>query len=202
MSGDTCKNLVDRLIDDLCIMPGIGQKSAQRIAFHLLQRDREGARYLGRSLITAMDEVKNCRSCRNLTEDEICRICSDERRDSSVLCVVESPIDVMALEQATDYRGLFFVLMGHLSPLDGIGPEDVGMDLLARRFADEAIREVILATNPTVEGEATAFYISDLAKEADIRCSRIAYGVPVGGELEYIDKGTIARAFSGRQKMP
>ncbi len=202
MSGDACKNLVDRLIDDLCIMPGIGQKSAQRIAFHLLQRDREGARYLGRSLITAMDEVKNCRSCRNLTEDEICRICSDERRDSSVLCVVESPIDVMALEQATDYRGLFFVLMGHLSPLDGIGPEDVGMDLLARRFENEVIKEVILATNPTVEGEATAFYISDLAKESDIRCSRIAYGVPVGGELEYIDKGTIARAFSGRQKMP
>lgn len=202
MSGDACKNLVDRLIDDLCIMPGIGQKSAQRIAFHLLQRDREGARYLGRSLITAMDEVKNCRSCRNLTEDEICRICSDERRDPSVLCVVESPIDVMALEQATDYRGLFFVLMGHLSPLDGIGPEDVGMDLLARRFENEVIKEVILATNPTVEGEATAFYISDLAKESGIRCSRIAYGVPVGGELEYIDKGTIARAFSGRQKMP
>jgi len=182
-------------------MPGIGQKSAQRIAFHLLQRDRDGACYLGRTLITAMDKVNNCNQCRNLTEDEVCRICRDERRDASVLCVVESPIDVMALEQATDYRGLFFVLMGHLSPLDGIGPEDVGMDLLARRLKSEGIREVILATNPTVEGEATAFYISELARESSVSCSRIAYGVPVGGELEYIDKDTIARAFGGRQKM-
>ena len=201
MPDSTHKNMIEQLIEALRIMPGIGQKSAQRIAFHLLQRDREGACYLGHALIKAMDKMNNCSRCRNLTEDEICHICRDERRDCSVLCVVESPIDVMALEQATDYQGLFFVLMGHLSPLDRVGPEDVGMDLLAQRFKVEEIREVILATNPTVEGEATAFYISDLAKESGIHCSRIAYGVPVGGELEYIDKGTIARAFSGRQKM-
>lgn len=182
-------------------MPGIGQKSAQRIAFHLLQRDRDGARFLGQSLLDAMENVKNCGRCRNLTEDEVCHICEDSRRDKAVLCVVESPIDVMALEQATDYQGLYFVLMGRLSPLDGIGPEDIGMDLLAERIKNDDIHEIILATNPTVEGEATAFYISDLAREADIPCTRIAHGVPLGGELEYIDKGTIAHAFSGRRKL-
>lgn len=195
------QNLVEHLIESLRVMPGIGQKSAQRIAFHLLQRDRDGARILGQTLLQAMDEVKNCRRCRNLTEEDVCHICRHHHRDQTILCIVESPIDVMALEQATDYQGLFFVLMGHLSPLDGIGPEDVGMDLLAERFKNEPIKEVILATNPTVEGEATAFYISDLAKEYGIACSRIAHGVPLGGELEYIDKGTIAHAFSGRQQM-
>ena len=182
-------------------MPGIGQKSAQRIAFHLLQRDREGARFLGRILSESMDKINNCQRCRNLTEDALCNVCSSARRDQSVLCVVESPIDVMALEQATDFNGIYFVLMGHLSPLDGIGPEDVGMPLLASRLKSEDIKEIILATNPTVEGEATAFYISDLARENNISCSRIAHGVPLGGELEYIDKGTIAHAFSGRQTM-
>jgi recombination protein RecR len=194
-------SLVEQLIQALCIMPGIGQKSAQRIAFHLLQRDRDGARFLGQSLLDAMENVKNCGRCRNLTEDEVCHICEDSRRDKAILCVVESPIDVMALEQATDYQGLYFVLMGRLSPLDGIGPEDIGMDLLAERIRNDDIHEIILATNPTVEGEATAFYISDLAREADIPCTRIAHGVPLGGELEYIDKGTIAHAFSGRRKL-
>jgi len=195
------QNLVEQLIQSLRIMPGIGQKSAQRIAFHLLQRDRDGARHLGQTLLQAMDNVNNCSCCRNLTEAEICHVCDNSRRDQSVLCVVESPIDVMALEQATDFSGLFFVLMGHLSPLDGIGPEDIGIDLLTERFKSENIKEVILATNPTVEGEATAFYITDLAKDYDISCSRIAHGVPLGGELEYIDKGTIAHAFSGRQRV-
>ena len=194
-------SLVEQLIQALRVMPGIGQKSAQRIAFHLLQRDRDGARYLGQTLLNAMDNVNNCNRCRNLTEAEICHICNSERRDHSILCVVESPIDVMALEQATDFNGLFFVLMGHLSPLDGIGPEDIGMDLLVERFKLESIKEVILATNTTVEGEATAFYISDMAREYNIPCSRIAHGVPLGGELEYIDKGTIAHAFSGRQSL-
>lgn len=182
-------------------MPGIGQKSAQRIAFYLLQRNRDGARYLGQSLLQSMDRVNNCKRCRNLTEVEVCNICSSKRRDQSILCIVESPIDVMALEQAIDFNGLFFVLMGHLSPLDGIGPEDIGMDLLAERFRSEAIKEVVLATNPTVEGEATAFYVTGLAREYGIPCSRIAHGVPLGGELEYIDKGTIAHAFSGRQRV-
>ena len=193
--------LVEQLIQALRVMPGIGQKSAQRIAFHLLQRDRDGASCLGQTLLDAMQNINNCRRCRNLTEAEICHVCANGRRDESVLCIVESPIDVMALEQATDFNGLFFVLMGHLSPLDSIGPEDVGMDLLTERFKSENIQEVILATNPTVEGEATAFYIADLAKEYAIDCSRIAHGVPLGGELEYIDKGTISHAFTGRQKM-
>lgn len=201
MASNRQTSLVEQLIQALCIMPGIGQKSAQRIAFHLLQRDRDGARVLGQTLLDAMENVKNCRRCRNLTEDEVCHICENSRRDQTILCVVESPIDVMALEQATDYQGLYFVLMGRLSPLDGIGPEDIGMDLLAERIRNDDIHEIILATNPTVEGEATAFYISDLAREADIPCTRIAHGVPLGGELEYIDKGTIAHAFSGRRKL-
>jgi recombination protein RecR len=201
MASNRQTSLVEQLIQALCIMPGIGQKSAQRIAFHLLQRDRDGARALGQTLLDAMDNVKNCRRCRNLTEDEVCHICENSRRDQTILCVVESPIDVMALEQATDYQGLYFVLMGRLSPLDGIGPEDIGMDLLAERIRHDDIHEIILATNPTVECEATAFYISDLAREADIPCTRIAHGVPLGGELEYIDKGTIAHAFSGRRKL-
>lgn len=201
MASNRQTSLVEQLIQALCIMPGIGQKSAQRIAFQLLQRDRDGARFLGQTLLDAMERVKNCRRCRNLTEDQVCHICEDSRRDQTILCVVESPIDVMALEQATDYQGLYFVLMGRLSPLDGIGPEDIGMDLLAERIRDDDIHEIILATNPTVEGEATAFYISDLAREADIPCTSIAHGVPLGGELEYIDKGTIAHAFSGRRKL-
>lgn len=192
-------NLVDQLIQALRVMPGIGQKSAQRIAFHLLQWDRDGARYLSKLLAQSMDKINNCKKCRNLTEDEVCHICKSDRRDQSVLCIVESPVDVMSLEEATDYTGLYFVLMGHLSPLDGIGPEDIGMNILAERLKSDEIKEIILATNPTVEGEATAFYISDLAKEYGIQCSRIAHGVPLGGELEYIDKGTIAHAFNGRQ---
>lgn len=195
------EDLLDRLVQALCIMPGVGPRSAQRIAFYLLQRDRDGGRYLAEMLATAMDNIINCERCRNLTDDKLCHICSSDSRDPSVLCIVESPVDVMTLEQATDYKGLYFVLLGHLSPLDGIGPEEVGMELLAKRIREEQIREIILATNPTVEGQATAFYISDLAKEHGISCSRIAHGVPLGGELEYIDKGTIAHAFSGRQSM-
>ncbi|TNG01975.1 MAG: recombination protein RecR [Gammaproteobacteria bacterium] len=197
----TSDSLIEQLIQALRVMPGIGPKSAQRIAFHLLQRDRDGGKFLSRILADAMEGINNCKSCRNLTEQAICEICDNPKRDHSILCVVESPIDVMALEQATDYRGLYFVLMGHLSPLDGIGPEDIGMDLLAEKFKSGEIREVILATNPTVEGEATAFYISDMAKQHNISCTRIAHGVPLGGELEYIDKGTLAHAFSGRMEM-
>lgn len=201
MATNQHTSLVEQLIQALRVMPGVGQKSAQRIAFYLLQRDREGARFLAQTLMDAMDRVKNCRRCRNLTEEDTCHICENNKRDQSILCVVESPVDVITLEQATDYQGLYFVLMGHLSPLDGIGPEDIGMDLLEERISNEGIREIILATNPTVEGEATAYYISDLARAADIACTRIAHGVPLGGELEYIDRGTIAHAFSGRRKL-
>lgn len=201
MASNHKTSLVEQLIQALRIMPGVGQKSAQRIAFYLLQRDRDGARFLAQTLMDAMERVKNCRRCRNLTEEDTCHICDNSKRDQGILCVVESPVDVITLEQATDYQGLYFVLMGHLSPLDGIGPEDIGMDLLEQRIGNEGIREIILATNPTVEGEATAYYISDLARAADISCTRIAHGVPLGGELEYIDRGTIAHAFTGRRKL-
>jgi recombination protein RecR len=193
--------LIETLIQALRVMPGVGPKSAQRIAFHLLQRDRQGGKYLSKVLFDAMEGIHNCASCRNLTEKAVCDICDNPRRDHSIICVVESPIDVMALEQATDYKGLYFVLMGHLSPLDGIGPDEIGMNFLEEKFKSGEVREVILATNPTVEGEATAFYVSDLAKAHDISCTRIAHGVPLGGELEYIDKGTLAHAFSGRMQM-
>ncbi len=192
--------LLARLIETLRVLPGVGPKSAQRMAFYLLERDRAGARALAGALEAAAEGVGHCRQCRMLTEDGLCRVCRSERRDRSVLCVVETPADVVAVEQATGYQGLYFVLMGRLSPLDGIGPEELGLDLLASRLADK-VREVILATNPTVEGEATARYIGELAAEHGVRATRIAHGVPIGGELEYVDGGTLSHAFSGRQPL-
>ncbi len=191
--------LLERLIEALRCLPGVGPKSSQRMAFHLLERDREGARQLAETLLEAVARIGHCRLCRNFTEAELCEICRHPGRDSSLLCVVESPADLLALEQATGYRGRYFVLMGHLSPLDGIGPGDLGLDSLERLLDEEDIAEVILATNPTVEGEATAHYIGELVRARDIRVTRIAHGVPVGGELEYIDGGTLSRAFLGRQ---
>ncbi len=171
------------------------------MAFHLLERDRHNGRALAEALSKAMEEIGHCRQCRTLTESELCAICANDKRDASRLCVVESPADVVAIEQATDYRGRYFVLGGRLSPLDGMGPEEIGLDLLAQRLADGGIEEVILATNPTVEGEATAQYIAEMAAEQNISCSRIAHGVPLGGELEYVDGGTLAHAFAGRRKI-
>lgn len=197
MSGGS---LIDQLILALRCLPGVGPKSAQRMAYHLLERDRDGARRLARQLLAAADQVGHCIHCRTLTESEACRLCADSTRDESLLCVVESPTDVQAIEQSTSYRGRYFVLMGHLSPLDGIGPEDIGLDLLAERFGNGLIQEVILATNPTVEGEATAHFIADLARRSGIKASRIAYGVPFGGELEYVNSGTISHAISGRRE--
>ena len=194
-------SLLQRLIDSFCTLPGVGPKTAQRMAFHLLERDREGGRQLADSLCQAMERIGHCERCRTLTEDRVCALCRNEKRDAGQLCVVETPADVVAIEQATDYRGRYFVLGGRLSPLDGIGPKEIGLDLLARRLADEEIRELILATNPTVEGEATAQYIGDMASDLGIACSRIAHGVPLGGELEYVDGGTLAHAFSGRRKI-
>lgn len=179
-------------------MPGIGPKSAQRIAFQLLERDRPGARELAEALQDASDNVRHCERCRMLSDDVLCGICASNSRDASVVCVVESPADVMAIEQYTGYRGYYFVLMGRLSPLDGIGPEELGLDRLEKRFTENEIREVILATNPTVEGEATAHYIGELARERGMRVTRIAHGVPLGGELEYVDGGTLSHAFTGR----
>lgn len=192
--------LIDQLIETLRCLPGVGQKSAQRMAFHLLQRDREGARRLAGALAEAAGQVGQCSQCRVLTEQEVCGICGSQKRDRSVLCIVESPADVFALDQATDYQGLYFVLMGRLSPLDGIGPRELGLDRLEERFRQGEVREVILATNPTVEGEATAQYIAEMAREYGIATSRIAHGVPLGGELEYVDSGTLMHAFSGRRQ--
>lgn len=188
-----------RLIEALRVLPGVGPKSAQRMAFHMLERNREGARALSAALQDAVDRVGHCRRCRMLTDSELCTVCAASQRDDSLLCVVESPADVVAVEQSGGYRGRYFVLMGHLSPLDGIGPDELGIGRLEAILDEGQVREVILATNPTVEGEATAHFIGDLVARRKIRASRIAHGVPVGGELEYVDGGTLAHALAGRQ---
>ena len=188
-----------RLIEALRILPGVGPKSAQRMAFHLLERNREGARALASALSEAAARVGHCSRCRMLTDGDLCTICSAPQRDEGLLCVVESPADVAAVEQSGGYRGRYFVLMGHLSPLDGIGPAELGVSRLESILAEGQVREVILATNPTVEGEATAHFLGDLVARRGIRASRIAHGVPVGGELEYVDGGTLAHALAGRQ---
>ncbi len=193
--------LLARLIDALCCMPGVGKKSAQRIAFHMLERDRDGARMLASALSEAADGIGHCHRCRMYTETDICGICAANGRDESLLCVVETPADVLAIEDATGYRGLYFVLMGHLSPLDGIGPQELGLAELERRLKNDTPAEVIIATNPTVEGDATAHYLADLAVKYGVQASRIAHGVPLGGELEYIDGGTLSHAFYGRRNI-
>lgn len=191
--------LIDKLIGALKCLPGVGPKSAQRMAYHLLERDREGALLLAGALKDAVDKVGHCQRCRTFTENEFCEICANSSRDESQLCVVETPADVVALEQATDYRGLYFVLMGHLSPLDGIGPSDIGLDVLQQRLQQDAINEIILATSTTVEGEATAHYIADMASQCSVRVTRIAHGVPIGGELEFVNGSTLSHAFQGRR---
>ncbi|MDJ0709884.1 MAG: recombination mediator RecR [Woeseiaceae bacterium] len=191
--------LLVNLIEGLRCMPGVGQKSAQRIAFHLLERDRDGARSLSAALREAVENIGHCSRCRMFTEQELCSICSATGRDTTQLCVVESPADVMALEDATGFRGLYFVLMGHLSPLDGIGPDELGLGQLDDWLANGDVAELIIATNPTVEGDATAHYLADLAAQRGVKASRIAHGVPLGGELEYVDGGTLSHAFYGRR---
>jgi recombination protein RecR len=189
------------LIEALRSLPGVGPKSAQRMAFHLLQEGRAGARTLAVALTQALERVGRCARCRMLTEGELCAICAAPGRDDALMCVVESPADVVAIEQSGGYRGRYFVLMGHLSPLDGIGPEELGVREFEQRLAAGAVREVILATNPTVEGEATAHFLSELVRARGIVASRIAHGVPVGGELEYVDGGTLAHAMAGRHSL-
>ena len=195
----TENSLLNDLIEALRCMPGIGRKSAQRIAYHLLQRDRDGARNLAQALLQAADKIGYCERCRTFSETPVCKLCNSQSRDRTLLCVVESPADVYAVEEA-GYNGLYFVLMGHLSPLDGIGPDDLGLDQLDKLLARGEAREVILATNPTVEGEATAHYISGLVRKYSLQVTRIAHGVPMGGELEYVDSNTLSRALAGRQK--
>ncbi len=193
--------LLLQLIEALRCLPGVGPKSAQRMAFHLLERDRKGASILSDSLQQAVDHIGHCSQCRTLSEAEICGYCADTRRNDELLCVVETPSDVLAINQAADFNGKYFVLMGHLSPLDGIGPAELGLGLLEERFKLGGIKELILATNPTVEGETTAHYISEMAAEYQIESTRLAHGIPLGGELEYIDGGTLAHAFNGRLKL-
>ena len=187
-----------RLIDALRCLPGVGPKSAQRMAFHLLERDRDGGRSLAAALTEALEKVGHCQRCRMLSESDHCTICASPQRDVTQLCVVESPADVVAIEQSGGFRGRYFVLMGHLSPLDGVGPEQLGLDDFERVLGEGEVREVILATNPTAEGEATAHYLGEIAMRRGVRASRIAHGVPVGGELEYVDGGTLAHALAGR----
>jgi len=189
------------LIEALRTLPGVGPKTAQRMAFHLLQEGRPGARALTQALAAALESVARCRRCRMLTEGELCVICAAPQRDVALLCVVESPADVVAIESSGSYRGRYFVLMGHLSPLDGIGPEQLGVRELESILGEGSVRELILATNSTVEGESTAPYLSELAARRGIRASRIAHGVPLGGELEYVDGGTLAHALAGRQSV-
>lgn len=193
--------LIDELINALRCLPGVGPKSAQRMALHLLERDRPAAARLAESMTVAVESVGRCQKCRTLTENPVCAICNNVRRKPNLLCVVETPSDVLAIEQSGTYEGTYFVLLGHLSPIDGIGPEDIGIDLLCERLQNEDIEELILATNPTIEGEATAHYIAHRAKSIGVEVTRIAHGVPLGGELEYIDGGTLAHAFNLRQSV-
>jgi recombination protein RecR len=193
--------LLQQLIQALQCLPGVGVKSAQRMVFHLLDKDRDGAKRLSRALEEGSRLIQHCEICRMLTEESQCSICADKRRDMSQLCVVEMPADVIALEQSAAYQGRYFVLMGHLSPIDGIGPKELGLELLEQRLKAEDIDEVVLATSVTVEGDATAHIIAAMVETHDIRASRIAYGVPMGGELEFIDSGTLSRAMAGRREI-
>lgn len=193
--------LLAELIEALRCLPGVGNKTAQRMAFHLLERDRPGAKRLAERLVLATERIGNCRRCRSFAEQDICPLCANTTRDTHLLCVVESPVDQLAIEQATGFRGHYFVLLGRLSPLDGLGPKELGLDLLAGRLGEGEVQELIIATNPTVEGEATAHMLGQLARAANVRATRLAHGVPLGGELEFIDRGTLAHAFGGRQNI-
>lgn len=190
--------LIDDLITALRCLPGVGPKTAQRMALQLLERDRHGATRLASAIEQAVDRVGRCQRCRILTEQSQCDICRSEKRSDTILCVVETPADVFAIEQAGNFTGKYFVLLGHLSPIDGIGPQEIGIDQLNQRLEEGGVEELILATNTTVEGEATAHYVAEEAKRRGVKVSRIAHGVPMGGELEYIDGGTLAHAFSSR----
>lgn len=193
--------MLEQLIDALRILPGVGQKSAQRMAYHVLERDREGGTRLAEALAAAVEHIGHCRRCRDFSETELCATCASSARDAQQLCAIESPADRLAIEQATGYRGLYFVLQGRLSPLDGIGPRELGLDQLADRLGEGEVQELIIATNPTVEGDATAHYLAQIARKHGVRPSRLAHGLPLGGELEYVDRGTLAHAFGSRAEI-
>lgn len=191
--------MIETLNKAFCALPGVGNKTAQRFVYHLLERNREGGFELAKALVDAMEHVKHCSSCRTLSEKNICNICANDVRDNSQLCIVETPTDIHAIEQSGVYKGKYFVLSGYLSPIDGIGAAELGLDELEQKLKDQNVEEVILATNATVEGEVTAHYISNMVKQFDIKITRIAHGIPIGGELEYADINTIAHALSGRK---
>ena len=194
-------DLLGQLMESLRCLPGVGQKSAQRMAYHLLERNRDGGARLAAVLQEALQRIGHCALCRDFTEQPQCVICASAARDPALLCVVETPADRLVIEQATGYRGLYFILQGRLSPLDGIGPRELGLDKLAKRLAEGVVMEMIIATNPTVEGEATAHYLAQLARQFEVKPSKLAHGVPIGGELEYVDRGTLAHAFGSRTFM-
>ena len=187
------------LVTALTCLPGIGQKSAQRMALHLIERDQNGARRLAASMLDALEKVQHCKRCRNFSDTDLCEICSSSKRNSSSLCIVETPADVLAIETSGAFQGTYYVLLGRLSPLDGIGPDQLGLDLLENYLARGGVEEIVLATSATVEGDITARFVADIARRSDIKTSRLARGIPLGGELEYVDSGTLSRAFSGRQ---
>ena len=195
------ETLLAQLIQSFKILPGIGEKSAQRMAFYLLEKNREGGNNLAKLIANSMEQIRNCSICRNLTEEVVCEICSNEKRDKNLLCVVENPTDVIAIESSGSFKGKYFVLMGRLSPIDGVTPENLGIPMLIERINNSDIKELIIATSPTVEGDATSFYINDQIKDETVLVSRIAYGVPMGGELEYVDNTTLSRAIQGRRKL-
>jgi recombination protein RecR len=195
-------SLLEQLIDAFRILPGVGQKTAQRMAYHVLERDREGGQRLADALANAVERIGHCERCRDFSETPVCAICASCARDAHLLCVVESPADRLVIEQATGYRGFYFVLQGRLSPLDGIGPRELGLDAFAARLAEGEVQELVIATNPTVEGEATAHYLAQLARQHGVKPTRLAHGVPLGGELEYVDRGTLSHAFGSRSEMP
>ena len=194
--------LLEQLIEAFRILPGVGQKTAQRMAYHVLERDRDGAQRLSEALAAAVDRIGHCTRCRDFSESELCVTCASASRDAHLLCAVESPADRLVIEQATGYRGFYFVLQGRLSPLDGIGPRELGLEKLAARLAEGEVQELVIATNPTVEGEATAHYLAQLSRQHGVKPTRLAHGVPLGGELEYVDRGTLSHAFGTRGEMP
>jgi recombination protein RecR len=194
-------SLLEQLIESLRVLPGVGQKTAQRMAYHLLEREREGGKHLSAILAQSLERIGHCAQCRDFTESELCAICASGGRDRHLLCCVESPADRLAIEQATGYRGVYFILQGRLSPLDGIGPRELGLDKLGERLQQGEVSELIIATNPTVEGEATAHYLAQLARQHGVTPSRLAHGVPLGGELGYVDRGTLSHAFGSRSEM-
>lgn len=195
-------SLLEQLIEAFRVLPGVGQKTAQRMAYHVLERERDGGRHLAEVLAASVERIGHCARCRDFSESELCATCASGSRDAHLLCAVESPADRLAIEQATGYRGLYFVLQGKLSPLDGIGPRELGLDQLSARLAEGEVQELIIATNPTVEGEATAHYLAQLARQQQVKPSRLTHGVPLGGELEYVDRGTLSHAFGSRSEMP